>query len=261
MALLDQKNGLVFGVANERSIAWAIAQAASREGARMGISYQGERLEKRVRPLADKIDAALCMPCNVRDPEALEAYFSAAQETFSQLDFLVHSVAYAPREALNGRFVDTTADGFQTALSVSAYSLTQLAAYARPLMKEGGSIISMTYIGGERVIANYNVMGPAKAALEASIKYLASDLGPEAIRVNGISAGPIRTLAASGIPGFRKMLAETAKRTPLRRNITFDEIANAALFLLSDMSSGVTGEIMHVDAGYHIMGAPPHAHE
>jgi enoyl-[acyl-carrier protein] reductase I len=261
MSLLDQKTGLVFGIANERSIAWAIAQAAAKHGARLGISYQGERLEKRVRPLAATLGADLCMPCDVQDTDALDAYFEAVRSTFGRLDFLVHSIAYAPREDLMGRFVDTTASGFQTAMAVSAFSLTRLAAYARPLMKEGGSIISLTYVGGERVIPNYNVMGPAKAALEASVKYLASDLGPEDIRVNGISAGPIRTLAASGIPGFRSMLAETAKRTPLRRNITFDEIANAAVFLLSDMSSGVTGEIMHVDAGYHIMGAPPHEHE
>ncbi len=257
---LDGKNGLVFGVANDRSIAWAITEAVVNAGARVGLSYQGERLERRVLPLADRINADLCMQCDVTDDEQLDAYFAKATQVFGKIDFLVHSVAYAPRADLMGRFVETSRDGYRVAQDVSAYSLIELCRRARPLMSEGGSVVALTYYGGEKVIPNYNVMGPGKAALEASVRYLASDLGPENIRVNAISAGPIKTLAAAGIPGFREMLKETAARTPLRRNVTYAEIANTALFLTSEMGSGVTGETIHVDGGYHVMGAPPGPH-
>jgi enoyl-[acyl-carrier protein] reductase I len=257
---LDGKNGLVFGVANERSIAWAITQAVVGAGARVGLSYQGERLKRRVIPLADQINAPLCMPCDVTDEEQLDAYFAEAERIFGQIDFVVHSVAYAPKQDLMGRFVETTRGGYHVAQDVSAFSLIDLCRRALPLMKDGGSVVALTYFGGEKVIPNYNVMGPAKAALEASVRYLASDLGPEGVRVNAVSAGLIKTLAAGGIPGFRQMLKETAARTPLRRNVTYDEIANTALFLLTEMGSGVTGETIHVDGGYHVMGAPPGGH-
>ena len=235
-------------------------QACVDMSAEVGLSFQGERLERRVRPLAERIDAPLCVQCDVTNDEELDALFSEASRTLGQIDFLVHSVAYAKRDDLSGRFVETSRAGYQLAQDVSAYSLIELARRARPMMSAGGSMLALTYLGGERVIPNYNVMGPAKAALEASVRYLASDLGPENIRVNALSAGPIKTLAASGIPGFREMLKETASRTPLRRNVTYDEIANTALFLLSGLGSGITGETVHVDGGYHVMAAPPHSH-
>ena len=254
MKLMEGKRGLVFGVANERSIGWGIAKTLHAHGATVGVNYVNERMERRVRPLAESIDAPLCLPCDVTDDAQLDAFFEAAEQHLGRVDFLVHSLAFANRDDLVGRFTDTSRDGFALALDVSAYSLVALAQRAAPLMTAGGSVVALTYLGAERVIANYNVMGPAKAALEAAVRYLAYGLGEQQVRVNALSAGPIKTLAAAGIPGFRDMLRETASRTPLRRNVTQDEIADAALFLLSDLGRAVTGETLHVDAGYHIMG-------
>ncbi len=254
MKLMEGKRGLVFGIANNRSIAWGIAQARHAQGATIGVNYVNERMERRVRPLAESIAAPICLPCDVTDDAQLDAFFAAAKTELGQLDFLVHSLAFARREDLEGSFAGTSREGFALALDVSAYSLVALAQRAAPLMTEGGSIIAMTYLGAIRVIGNYNVMGPAKAALEAAVRYLAYGLGEQQIRVNALSAGPIKTLSAAGIPHFRDMLRETANRTPLKRNVTQQEIADTALFLLCDLSRAVTGETLHVDAGYHIMG-------
>ncbi len=256
MKLLEGKRGLVFGVANERSIAWSIAEAAVAQGAEVGLNYLGDRMERRVRPLAERLEAPLCLPCDVTDEAQLDAFFARATEVFEgRLDFLVHSLAFARREELGGRFLDTSREGFALALDISAYSLVELTRRAAPLLTDGGSVVALTYYGAEKVVPNYNVMGPAKAALEACVRYLACDLGADAVRVNGLSAGPVRTLAAAGIPGFRGMLKACAERAPLRRNITQAEVADAALFLLSDLSRAVTGEVLHVDAGYHVTGA------
>ncbi|MCB9549135.1 MAG: enoyl-ACP reductase [Myxococcales bacterium] len=255
MKLLEGKRGLVFGIANDHSLGWHIARAAALQGARVGLNYHDDRLLRRVRPLADQIQAAFLAPCDVADEAALDAFFARAADVFDgQLDFVVHSVAFADRADLLGRFVDTTRAGHALALDVSAYSFTAIARRAAPLMLGGGSLLTLTYYGAEKAMPGYNVMGVAKAALEASVRYLAADLGPASIRVNGISAGPIRTLAAAGIPGFRDMLKATADKAPLRRNVTGGEVGDAAAFLLSDLSSAVTGEILHVDAGYHAVG-------
>lgn len=257
MTLLAGRNGLVFGVANARSIAWGITRRAVDHGARVGMTYLDERLARRVEPLAAEIDAPFCVPCDVADDAQLDACFAAAAEAFDgTLDFVIHSVAFARREDLGGGFAETSRDGFALAMDISAYSLLAMARRAQPLMKAGGSLLAMSYIGAERVVANYHVMGPAKAALEANIRYLAADLGPAGIRVNGISAGPIKTLAAAGIPGFRKMLKANAEVVPLRRNVTTDEVGDAAVFLLSDMARSITGEVLHVDSGFHVMGLP-----
>ncbi len=256
MKLLDGKRGLILGVANERSIAWAITKAAVAQGARVGLNYVDDRMARRVVPLADEIEAAFCVPCDVRDDAQLDALFETVDATLGGLDFVVHSLAFADRDDLLGEFVETSRSGWSLAQDISAYSLVAIAKRARSRMNDGGSIVTMSYYGAEKVVPNYNVMGPAKAALEASVRYLAAELGPQGIRVNGISAGPVKTLAAAGIPGFRKMLKATADATPLKRNITPEEVGQASVFLLSTMGSGVTGEIMHVDAGYHILGAP-----
>jgi enoyl-[acyl-carrier protein] reductase I len=250
--LLENRFGAVFGVANKRSIAWATAQACMDAGARLAFSYQNERLRENVESLTSGTDSPL-VQCDVSNPEEVEAAFNAVREKFGRLDFLVHSLAFAPREALEGGYVETTREAFLTALDVSAYSLAALARAAAPLMTEGGSIVSMTYYGAEKVVANYNVMGVAKAALEASTRYLASDLGPRNIRVNAISAGPLNTLAARGVGNMNVMLRHHAERAPLRRNVEAREVGNAALFLLSPLSSGITGEVLHVDCGYNIM--------
>lgn len=250
--LLENKFGAVFGVANKRSIAWATAQACMDAGARLAFSYQNERLRENVESLTAATDSPL-VQCDVSNAEEVEAAFAAVKEKFGRLDFLVHSLAFAPREALDGGYVETTRDAFLTALDVSAYSLAALARAAAPLMTEGGSIVSMTYYGAEKVVANYNVMGVAKAALEASTRYLASDLGPQNIRVNAVSAGPLNTLAARGVGNMNVMLRHHAERAPLRRNVEAREVGNAALFLLSPLSSGITGEVLHVDCGYNIM--------
>lgn len=255
MKLLEGRNGLVFGVANHWSIAWAIARRATEQGARVGLNYLDERLERRVRPLAEEIGAPLLAPCDVADDAQLDAYFARAAEVFEgRIDFVVHGVAFAKREDLLGDFSATSRDGFGLAMDVSAYSLVALARRVAPLMTAGGSILTLTYYGAEKVVSKYNVMGPAKAALESSVRYLAYDLGPRGVRVNAISAGPIKTLAASGIPGFREMLKQSAEVAPLKRNVDQEEVADAALFLLSDLGRGVTGEVLHVDAGFHVMG-------
>ena len=250
--LLENKFGIIFGVANKRSIAWATAQSCAGAGARLAYTYQNERLKDNVASLVAGADAPL-VQCDVTKPQEVEQAFAAVREQFGRLDFLVHSLAFAPREALDGEYAATTREAFQTALDISAYSLVELARAAAPLMTEGGSVVSMTYYGAEKVVANYNVMGVAKAALEASTRYLASDLGPRGIRVNAVSAGPLNTLAARGVGHLGTMLRHHAERAPLRRNVEAREVGDAALFLLSPLASGITGEVLHVDCGYNIM--------
>jgi enoyl-[acyl-carrier protein] reductase I len=252
--LLEGKRGLVVGVANKRSIAWGIAQAAAAEGARLALTFQGERLEENVRTLADTIDGTLALRCDVTDDAQIKAVMAEIDRQWGGLDFLVHSVAYAPARDLENPVLQVSREGWRVAQEVSAYSLIPLAREAAPLMQAGGSIIAMTYFGAEKVVPGYNLMGVAKAALEATVRYLANDLGPRAIRVNAVSAGPLNTLAARGISGFTAMRKLAAERAPLRRNVELEEVANAALFFLSRMSSGVTGEVLYVDCGYHIMG-------
>ncbi|OGQ83480.1 MAG: enoyl-ACP reductase [Deltaproteobacteria bacterium RIFCSPLOWO2_12_FULL_60_19] len=253
--LLKGKRAVIFGVANERSIAWAISEALHAEGAELAFTYAGEMLEKRVRPLAEGIGAKIVLPCDVTKDDEIEKVFQALKQEWGGLDILIHAIAFAAKEDLSRAFVLTSRRGFQLALDVSAYSLVALTRHAAALMEgRGGSVLTMTYLGSERVIPNYNVMGVAKAALEASVRYLAHDLGPAGIRVNAISAGPIKTLAAAGISGFKDMLHYAAERAPLRRNIDAEEVAKTALYLVSDLGSAVTGEVLHVDAGYNIMG-------
>jgi enoyl-[acyl-carrier protein] reductase I len=253
--LFENKRALIFGVANERSIAWGISQALHAQGARLGFTFQGEVLEKRVRPLAESVASDLILSCDVTSDEQIAAVFDQVREKWGGLDVLVHSVAFANREDLDGRFIDTSRKGFLTALDISAYSLVSLARAAEPLLADSkGSIITLTYYGSEKVVQNYNVMGVAKAALEASVRYLAAELGPSGVRVNAISAGPIKTLAAAGIKGFRSILGFAAEKAPLRRNVTLEDVAGTAIFLLSDLGAGVTGEVVHVDSGYNILG-------
>jgi enoyl-[acyl-carrier protein] reductase I len=254
MGLLEGKKGLIFGLANERSIAWGISQACHREGAELAFTYLGEPLKKRVVPLAHRVDSTFVMPCDVNDDKQIDAVFAEVKEKWGELDFVVHSIAFAQKEELHGHFYNTTREGFRIALEASAYSLTAISAKAAPLLKEGGSILTLSYLGAEKVIPHYNVMGVAKAALEASVRYLASDFGPRGIRVNAISAGPIKTLAAAGIGDFKDILNWNRDNSPLRRNVTQDEVGNSALLLLSDLGSGITGEIMHVDAGFNVVG-------
>lgn len=253
---LTGKTGLILGVANKRSIAWAIADAASKAGARLAITYQGERLEENVRELAARLTDPLIVPCDVADDGQIATLFETIERDFGGLDFLVHGVAYAGREELMAPFVQTTRGGFRTALDISAYSLIAVARGAMPLMEKrgGGSILTLTYLGSDRVFQNYNVMGVAKAALEASVRYLAADLGPKNIRVNAISAGPIKTLAASGISGFSSILQVYRDRAPLRRTVDTAEVADAAMFLLGPAGRAVTAEVLMVDAGYHAIG-------
>jgi enoyl-[acyl-carrier protein] reductase I len=253
--LLAGRRVLVCGVANDRSIAWAIAEAMHRHGARLIVTYAGKVLEKRVRPLAESVNAELVVPCDVADDDSVERCFTAVRERWDGMDVLVHAIAYANREDLDGRFVDTSRDGFRTALDISAYSLTLLTRHAAPLLQaRRGNVLTLSYYGAEKAIPHYNVMGVAKAALEASVRYLAADLGPAGIRVNAISAGPLRTLASAGIRGFTHLYNAVERRTPLHRNVTQAEVASAALFLCSDLASGITGEVMHVDAGYNVVG-------
>lgn len=252
--LMDGRRVMVFGVANERSIAWGIARAMHEQGARLGFNYLGEALERRVRPLAEQVGSDLVVPCDVGDDQQVADAFAEIEEKWGGLDVLVHSVAFADRDDLGGRFSDTSREGYLRAIEISAYSLVHLAREARPLMKDGGSIITMTYYGAEKAVPNYNIMGVAKATLEASVRYLAPDLGPDGIRVNAISAGPIKTLAASGVKDFRKLLHIAEEKAPLHRNVTQEEVGNTALFLCSDLASGITGEVLHVDAGYNILG-------
>ena len=255
--ILAGRRGLIMGVANERSIAWGIAQAAHREGAELGFTYVGESLEKRVRPLAAAVGAEVVLPCDVQSDDDISAAFDTVGDRWGGLDFLVHAVGFADRAELKGRFCDTSRGGFHLALDVSVFSLVAASRAAAPLMGDGGSILTLSYLGAERTIPNYNVMGVAKAALEASVRYLAADLGPRGIRVNAISAGPMRTLAAAGIGDFRKILDWNEASSPLRRNVTQEEVGDAALLLLGGMGRSITGEVLHVDSGYHIVGVPP----
>lgn len=250
------KKALIVGVANERSIAWGIAQALHREGVELAFTFLGDALEKRVRPLADSVGSKHIMPCDVRNEAQVDALFKELTDSWGTLDYLVHCIAYAERADLEGSFVATSRNGFMTALEVSAYSLVSLSRGALPLMLKagGGSIVTLTYYGAEKVVPNYNVMGVAKAALECSVRYLAAELGPQNIRVNSVSAGPVRTLAAAGIRGFKGMLQVVESKAPLRRNVSLEEVAEAGLFLLSPKSGGVTGETLYVDSGYQIMG-------
>jgi len=256
MCELNGKLGLVVGVANKRSISWAIAQAAAASGARLALTYQGERLEENVRELAAALNDPVILPCDVTSDEQIAALASSLAASFGGLDFFVHGAAFAPRPELDNPFVETSRDGFRLALDVSAYSLVALARAVLPLMEKrgGGSIVTLTYLGSQRVFQNYNVMGVAKAALEASVRYLAADLGPKNVRVNAVSAGPIKTLAAAGISGFSNILGIYRERAPLRRNVELAEVADAAMFLLSPASRAVTGEVLMVDAGFHATG-------
>jgi enoyl-[acyl-carrier protein] reductase I len=256
--LLEGKKALVFGVANDKSIGWGISQALAAHGAQLGLAYLDERMEKRVRPLAESVDAGLFLPCDVQYPEQVEAVFREVETRWGQLDILVHSLAFAPREDLQGRFSQTSKEGFLKALEISAYSLVELTRHAHPLLRSSeGCVLTLSYLGAERVVPNYNVMGVAKAALEASVRYLAADLGPDGIRVNAISAGPIRTLAAAGVKGFKDLLPKFAQNAPLRRNMDLKDIGNAALFLCSELGSGVTGEVVYVDGGNHLLASSP----
>jgi enoyl-[acyl-carrier protein] reductase I len=256
MGLLTGKKALVFGVANKNSIAWAIAEALLAEGAEVALSYGIPQLEKRVMPLAEEAGITFVEKCDVTVDAEVDALFGKVTERVGRVDILVHAIAYAPSEELSGRFYDTSREGFRIAMDISVYSLVHLTRKALPLMTEGGSIMCLTYYAAEKVVPHYNVMAVAKAGLETSTRYLAAELGPQGIRVNAISAGPIKTLSASGIAGFRKMLSYTSERAPLRRNVDQQEVANTALWLASDLSSGVTGEIIYVDAGYNILGMP-----
>jgi enoyl-[acyl-carrier protein] reductase I len=252
---LEGLNGVVLGVANKRSIAWACARALSDAGMRLALTYAGERMEKAVVRLAEELPRSIVIPCDVTKPEELDGAFKAIGEQFGHLDSVVHAIAYAKREELEGNFFNTSKEGYMLAHEVSAYSLTAIARRVLPLMEgRDGSLITLTYIGGERVVPNYNIMGIAKAALEASVRYLAHDLGPRGIRVNAISAGPVRTLSAAGVAGFSAILDQIAEHAPLRRNITADEVGDACLFLASRLSRGITGTTLYVDAGYNIMG-------
>ncbi len=251
---MDGRRVLILGVANQRSIAWGIAQALRAAGARLGFTYQGERLKGWVEPLTKELGAEFLVDCDVNDEPAIERLFHQVREQWGGLECLVHCVAFARREDLDGAYLDTSRPGFLLAHEVSAYSLTRLAQLAAPLMPSGSAILTLTYLGGERVVPGYNVMGVAKASLEMSVRYLANDLGARGIRVNAISAGPVKTLAARGVTGFNRMLEIVAERAPLRRNVTLEEIGATARFLLSPASSGITGEVIHVDGGFHILG-------
>ena len=252
--MLENKFGAVFGVANRRSIAWACAHACAENGARLAFNYQGERLKENVEKLTADMPDAIIAPCDVTNDEEVAAFFERIKNEFGRLDFLIHSIAFAPREALEGEFASTSREAFLKAMEISAFSLPQLAQAARPLMVEGGSIVTMSYYGAEKVVMNYNVMGVAKAALESSTRYLAADVGRHNIRVNAISAGPLNTLSARGVKNMGTLLTHIGEKSPLKRNVQASEVGNTALFLVSDLSSAITGEIIHVDCGYNIMG-------
>ena len=252
--LMAGKRGLIMGVANSRSIAWGIAQACARHGAELAFTYQGDALKKRVEPLAAEIGSKLVVPCDVTDMASVDATFAAIEKAWGKLDFVVHAIAFSDKDELTGRYVDTTADNFTKTMFISCYSFTAIAQRAEKLMTDGGSLLTLTYYGAEKWMPHYNVMGVAKAALEASVRYMAADLGPKNIRVNAISAGPIKTLAASGIGDFRYILKWNEYNSPLRRTVTTEEVGDSGFYLLSDLSRGVTGEVHHVDSGYHIVG-------
>jgi enoyl-[acyl-carrier protein] reductase I len=251
---MQGKRGLIMGLANDRSLAWGIAKALGEHGAELAFSYQGETLEKRVRPLAEQLGSNLLIDCDVSSNEALDTAFAQLRTKWDKLDFLVHAIGFSDKNELRGKFVDTSIDNFLLTMNISVYSFVAVAQRARAMMDRGGSLLTLTYYGAEKVIPHYNVMGVAKAALEASVKYMAMDLGPEGIRVNAVSAGPIKTLAASGIGDFRYIMKWNEYNSPLRRNVTIEDVGGAALYLLSDLASGVTGEIHHVDAGYNVVG-------
>lgn len=252
--LMKGKRGLIMGVANNRSIAWGIAKACSDAGAELALTYQGEALKKRVEPLANELGAIVAGHCDVTDLDTIDAVFAEIEAKWGKLDFVVHAIAFSDKDELTGRYVETSRENFNRTMDISVYSLTAVAKRAEPLMTDGGSIVTLTYYGAEKVMPHYNVMGVAKAALEASVRYLAVDLGGSNIRVNAISAGPIKTLAASGIGDFRYILKWNEYNSPLKRTVTIDEVGDSALYLVSDLSRGVTGEILHVDSGYHTVG-------
>ncbi|MBK8769167.1 MAG: enoyl-ACP reductase FabI [Rhizobiales bacterium] len=252
--LMTGRRGLIMGVANNRSIAWGIAKSCADQGAELAFTYQGDALKKRVEPLAAEVSSKIVVPCDVTDTASIDATFSEIEKSWGKLDFLVHAIAFADKNELEGRYVDTTAGNFDKSLNISCYSFTAVAQRAEKLMTDGGSMITLTYYGAEKWMPHYNVMGVAKAALEASVRYMAADLGPKNIRVNALSAGPIKTLAASGIGDFRYILKWNEYNAPLRRTVTIEEVGDAGMFLCSNLSRGVTGEVMHVDAGYHVVG-------
>lgn len=256
MTLLEGKTALIFGVANDHSIAWGIARAMHEHGAKLAFSYASEPLERRVRPLAESVGATFVEQCDVSKDDQIDALFRKAESELGQVDVLVHAVAFADRQELTGAFYETSREGFHLAMDISVFSLTALTRAVLPMMRDGGSIMSLTYYGSQKVTPNYNVMGVAKAALEASTRYLAADLGERGIRVNAISAGPVRTLSAAGVSGFKRMYRRFADIAPLRRNISLEDIGGAAVWLASDLSSAVTGEVVYVDAGYNILGVP-----
>jgi enoyl-[acyl-carrier protein] reductase I len=256
MTLLAGKRGLIVGVANERSIAWGIAETLSKAGAELAFTYQGDAVARRVKPLAEGLGSRIILPCDAEDPASLDAVFAVLSEKWGKLDFLVHSIAYSDKNELKGRYVDTSPENFARTMRISCFSFTDMARRARPLMRDGGSLITLTYYGAERVMPSYNVMGVAKAALEASVRYLAADLGPDGIRVNAISAGPMRTLSGSAVGSARRIFNWSEANAPLRTSVTLEQLGNTALYFVSDMSGGVTGETHHVDAGYNIVGLP-----
>ena len=252
--IMNGKRGIVMGVANDRSIAWGIAEAVAKQGAEIAFTYQGDALEKRVRPLAEKVGSNIIIPCDVSSDEAIEKTFKLLKEKWDTIDFIVHAIAYSDKEELKGEYVDTTRENFYKTMDISVYSFTAIAQRAAKMMPNGGSMITLTYYGAEKVMPHYNVMGVAKAALESSVRYLAADLGSDKIRVNSLSAGPIKTLAASGIGDFRYILKWNQYNSPLRRNVTLNDVGGCGVYLLSDLSTGVTGETHHVDCGYHVVG-------
>ncbi|CAA7618601.1 Enoyl-(acyl-carrier-protein) reductase (NADH) 1 [Candidatus Terasakiella magnetica] len=252
--LMAGKKGLVMGVANDRSIAWGIAQAARAQGAELAFTYQGDALEKRVRPLAESVGSSLVLPCDVSDEASIDAVFTTIEKEWGKLDFVIHAIGYSDKDELRGRYADTSLQNFLTSMHISVFSFTSVARRASAIMPDGGSLLTLTYYGAERVMPHYNVMGVCKAALEASVRYLAVDLGAQNIRVNALSAGPIKTLAASGIGDFRYILKWNQYNSPLKRNVTLEDIGGAGLYLLSNLSSGVSGETHHVDCGYHVVG-------
>ncbi len=253
-SLMQGKRGVIMGVANERSLAWAIAAACAAQGAEIAFTYQGEALGKRVRPLAESVGSSLVLPCDVADEASIDSAFDAVQREWGQIDFMVHAIGFADKQYLRGRYVDTPREAFLQALDISCYSFTAVCRRASALMPQGGSLLTLSYLGAERVVPHYNVMGVAKAALEASVRYLAMDLGGNGIRVNAISAGPVKTLAASGIGDFRYILRWNQLNSPMERNVGLEEVGGSGLYLLSDLSTGVTGEVHHVDCGYHVIG-------
>ncbi len=252
--LMAGKKGLIMGVANDKSLAWGISKYVAAQGAELAFTYQGEALEKRVRPLADSIGSSIILPCDVTDMASMDKVFEVLQQKWGKLDFLVHAIAYSDKNELKGKYVDTTFENFQQTMNISCYSFTALAKRAASMMADGGSLVTLSYLGAEAVVPHYNVMGVAKAALEASVRYLAADLGPNKIRVNAISAGPVKTLAASGIGDFRYILKWNEYNSPLGRNTTIEDVGGAGVYLLSELGAGTTGEVLHVDSGYHIVG-------